>query len=182
MQDRAGESCQRKLCIWVRTITRGAIIQFTTKLKASCIQRGLVLKMRCNSSYCTLQRIGYIMTISPAAKIKIRSWKKDVPIGAETPMNVAASNTSWVSGTKQPNRIPSAIASRIHRGRKRSRKDSLPLPQNVICWWQRPGRDMLFVCVPAETRTPHREYGFSQLLGGKTLVLNNIEVWCQGKS
>lgn len=62
------------------TMKRGATIQLTTRLKASWIQISRVRKTMCSFSYCTLHKMGYIMTRSPTAgivnveKLKEREW------------------------------------------------------------------------------------------------------------
>lgn len=50
-------------------MTKGATIQLMRMLKPSWIQISLVLKTSCSFSYCTLQRMGYIMTSNPIALV-----------------------------------------------------------------------------------------------------------------
>lgn len=45
---------------------------------------------------------------------------RSVPIGTETPTNLPFSRVGPVSGTKLPRMIPTAMARKIHRARKRS--------------------------------------------------------------
>ena len=51
-------------------MNKGAMSQLTTTLNARWIQTCFSLKMWCRRSYCTLQRMGYIMTSKPTATCK----------------------------------------------------------------------------------------------------------------
>lgn len=118
-------------------MTRGAMIQLITKLNPSWTHKAFVLKIKLSSSNWTLQRMGYIMTMSPTAgEISWRGTsggKRKTPIGTDTETNVAVFKTFSVVGTKQPNKIPSTIARKIHSARKRSRNVSL-LIIDSDCW------------------------------------------------
>lgn len=48
----------------------------------------------------------------------------DIPIGTDTPTNLPLCRAGPVEGTKFPRMMPSAIASRIQRARKRSSQPS----------------------------------------------------------
>lgn len=108
----------------VHTMKKGATIQLTKTLKPICFQAPLCEKMRCKISYCTLQRIGYIITSSPTATAvsqdaKLERWE-GIPIGMDTSANLPFCNAGPTSGTKLPSRTPRTMASRIQRARKRS--------------------------------------------------------------
>ena len=96
-----------------RTMTSGAMIQFTAMLNKICIQIYLFRNTRCKVSNLTLQSMGYIMTSSPIA------------IGIETPTNFPFCKEGPVFGTKLPSMIPIAIAKKIHSARKRSSQPRL---------------------------------------------------------
>ena len=117
------------------TISSGATIQFSKTLKPICIHNCLERNARCSVSYCTLQRIGYIMTSNPMAE-KHASGQHfahhcigyglgHVPIGMDTPTNWPFFNAGPVLGTKFPSRMPMIIASKIQRARKRSSQPRL---------------------------------------------------------
>ena len=61
----------------VHTMRRGATIQLTNTLKPICFQMPRCEKIWCNTSYCTLQRIGYIITSSPTATTLVSRDLKD---------------------------------------------------------------------------------------------------------
>ena len=108
----------------IRTITSGAMIQLMTRLNAIWIQRPRLFKTRCNVSYLTLQRIGYIMTSRPTAihhqHSKDERTRDNLPRGTETPTNFPFCKAGPTLETKLPNKMPIAMAKRIHIAKSRS--------------------------------------------------------------
>lgn len=113
-----------------RTITSGAMIQFTITLNRICTQISLFLNTLCSVSNLTLQRIGYIITNNPTAIQISLSFHQfpsqqdsnihNIPIGTETPTNLPFCKEGPVFGAKFPNMMPTAMARKIHIARKRS--------------------------------------------------------------
>lgn len=124
------------------TMKRGAIIQFRTKEMAIWIQSAREFSKRWSVSKRTLQRIGYIITRSPMARVcqscLLEVFDLDfpfhIPIGMLTPINSPLCNAGPTESTVLPKIIPIAMASTIHITRNRSRNDN-PLSGGRSAYW-----------------------------------------------
>ena len=92
------------------SMRKGATIQFRRMEKVIWSQVCLVRRARCRDSYFTAQRIGYIIVRRPMA------------MGMETEAKCPVVRVVDMRGTKFPRRMPVAMARRIQRARKRSRR------------------------------------------------------------
>lgn len=101
-------------------------------LNPTWIQSARDLSARWSVSYCTLHRIGYIMTSRPIAGDVVKEDSVaqvfDVlclPIGIETPTNSPLCNAGPTLSTKLPSKMPITIARRIQRASRRSSQPKL---------------------------------------------------------